>query len=230
MGDDPIQGFGGRIVKRARVPETAILSIPFITVAVQYFLFLEQQGFGAQAAIEQTKKDWALISFVSAIPVVALALSRELQVHTALDYLVGARSCVGRHIALLMAQLAERAGYDHHDRIQSDKGGALRWFYSYANEPSALRTYAFEVWEGYYVGLYLSLASFIATICSLALALLFPARSFNFALILAAFLFCILWAVRRWITIPKIMKTAAQQIGEIRPTGQVLAEARHRFG
>jgi hypothetical protein len=46
LSDDPIQGFGGRIIKRARMPTAALLALPLIAVALQYFLFLMKIGFG----------------------------------------------------------------------------------------------------------------------------------------------------------------------------------------
>jgi archaellum biogenesis protein FlaJ (TadC family) len=106
----------------------------------------------------------------------------------------------------------------------------MKWFYVYANVPSALRTYAFEVWEGYYVGLYLSVASAISFIVCLLLAILFEDRIAMAFAILSLLIFLVVWAVRHWHTVPRLMHIPAQQIGEIVPSGEVLNEARRRFG
>lgn len=187
-------------------------------------------NFGVVAALDQLKKDAVAFAFLGAIPTIALAFSRELQVHQGLDRLLGVRRQVDEHIANLMKALAESSGYDHPEKIVANQAEAIRWFYSYVNNLSALRTYAFEIWEGYYVGLYLSLASLVSFLLSITLVILLRD---NIAAVFAAIsilIFLALWAVRHWSTIPKLMQTPEQQIAEIVPSGSVLSEARRRFG
>jgi hypothetical protein len=184
----------------------------------------------ASGALEQLKKDIALFAFLSAVPAIALAFARELQVHEALDKLLGTRRAVDQRIATLMAELADSSGYGHPERISNDPASAREWFCSYVNQASALRTYVFEVWEGYYVGLYLWLASGISLIlCLLLMFILERNIALTFAIV-SALIFLAVWAVRRWSTIPKIMQIPVQQIKEIPPSGSVLSEARRRFG
>jgi hypothetical protein len=139
------------------------------------------------------------------------------------------RKTVNERIVELMKNLADESGYEHPERVSSHPGKAIEWFYSYVNEPSALRTYAFEVWEGYYVSLYLSLASAASFVVCLALRLIFTSAIALAFAGLSAVIFVALWAVRHWSTIPKIMRTPSQQMGEISPSGAVLKEARRRF-
>lgn len=230
MSDDPIRGFGERIIKRARLPTAALLALPFLAVLTRYFLYLVDHQFEFIAALEQLKKDVAAFAFLGGIPTVVLAFFRELQVHQGLDRLLGVRHRVDGHIAELMANLASSSGYDYPERVVANRTEARRWFYSYVNVPSALRTYAFEVWEGYYVGLYLSLASLISFVLSLLLVPFFRDPVPIFFAGISLLIFVIVWAVRHWSTIPKLMETPEQQIAEIVPTGDVLSEARRRFG
>ena len=230
MPDDPIQGFGERIIRRARLPTAALLALPLVAIAIRYFIFLVDHNFGIISALDHLKKDVGVFAFLSAIPTIALAFSRELQVHQGLDRLLGVRGEVNRRIATLMQALAESSGYEHPERIIANKIEAMKWFYVYANVPSALRTYAFEVWEGYYVGLYLSVASAISFIVCLLLAILFEDRIAMAFAILSLLIFLVVWAVRHWHTVPRLMHIPAQQIGEIVPSGEVLNEAKRRFG
>jgi hypothetical protein len=230
VADDLIKGFGERIVKRARLPTAALLALPLVAVAVQYFLFLIQIGFSLPKALDQLKNDAGLFAFLAAIPTVALAFARELQVHNGLDRLLGTRARVGRVIAELMSELASASGYEHPERVTANLQKAIEWFYSYVNEQSVLRTYAFEVWEAYYVSLYLSLASTISFVLCLVLQFLHRSDVVLAFAGLSAAIFVVIWAVRRWSTVPKIMRIPAQQITEIQPSGEVLSEARRRFG
>lgn len=106
MPDDPIQGFGERIIRRARLPTAALLALPLVAIAIRYFIFLVDHNFGIISALDQLKKDVAVFAFLSAIPTIALAFSRELQVHQGLDRLLGVRGEVNRRIATLMQALA----------------------------------------------------------------------------------------------------------------------------
>lgn len=230
MSDDPIKGFGERIIKRARLPTAALLALPFLAILTEYFFYLVDHQFEIIAALNQLKKDAAAFAFLGAVPTIVLAFFRELQVHEGLDRLLGVRRRVNRHIADLMKALAESSGYDHPERIIANQTEAIRWFYYYVNVPSALRTYAFEVWEGYYVGLYLSLASLISFLLSLSLVVLFRDIIPLFFAGISIFIFVTVWGVRHWSTIPRMMETPEQQIGEIVPSGEVLNEARRRFG
>jgi hypothetical protein len=230
MADELIKGFGERIVKRARIPTAALLALPLIAVATQYFLFLTQIGFGLPKALDQLKNDAELFTFLTAIPAVALAFARELQVHNGLEKLIGLRKKVGNIIVGLMSNLASTSGYEHPERVTANPHKAIEWFYSYVNEQAVLRTYAFEVWEGYYVGLYLSLASTISFVLCLALEFLHPSNIMLSFAGLSAAIFVAIWAVRRSSTIPKILGIPSQQISEIQPSGEVLNEARRRFG
>jgi hypothetical protein len=217
-------------VKRARLPTAALLALPFVVIAIQYFLYLVDHGFGLTAALDQLKKDIGLFAFLGAIPTIALAFSRELQIHQGLDRLLGVRRAVGRRITMLMQGLAQSAGYEHPERIINKQTEAMNWFYVYANQPSALRTYVFEVWEGYYVGLYLSVASALSLIGCLLLAILLQDRIAILFACLSLIIFLGVWAIRHWRTIPELMRVPSQQIAEIVPSGEVLAEARRRFG
>jgi hypothetical protein len=151
VADEPLKGFGERIVARARVPVTTMLALPFIAIVIEYFFFLVETGASWTTAIEQIKKDVALFIFLGALPPIVLAFSRELQVHDLLDKIFGTRSAVGTRIADLMAQLADSSGYGNSDRIRNNPEIAAEWFYLYANQQTVLRSYAFELWESYYV-------------------------------------------------------------------------------
>lgn len=230
MADDPIRGFGERIVRRARVPTAALLAFPFVAVAINYFIYLLNHNFEIIPALDELKKVWAAFAFFGTIPAIALAFFREIQMHQGIDRLLGVRKKVDRHIATLMQTLAESSGYEHPERVVANQAEARNWFYFYTNEPSALRTYAFEVWEGYYVGLYLSIASATSFLLCLFLAVAFrDGIALGFSS-LSLLIFMVVWAVRHWHTIPRLMDTPSQQIGNIAPSGTVLSEVRRRFG
>jgi hypothetical protein len=150
--------------------------------------------------------------------------------HELLDKLHGVRDDVGRRIAELMANLAEAFGYEHPERIRQDSEAATEWFYVYANEQLVLRNYAFELWEGYYVGPYLSLASALSLLVCIGLWFFSQSRiAISFAC-LSSFVFVAGLAVRHWSTIPRIIGTPARQVAQIHPSGEILSEARRRFG
>jgi hypothetical protein len=231
LADEPLRGFGQRIIDRARLPVSVLLALPFLVVALEYFFFLIEKGLGATDAIVQIKKDAALFVALGALPPIILAFSRELQVHELIDKLLGVRASVDERIRNLLQNLAKDSGYDHPERIAESPVKAREWFYSFVNEQPVLRAYAFEIWEAYFVGLYLSLARLISLAILVGLACFF----FSDAIVwscggLCAFLFLAQWAVRRWSTIPTIMKLPAQQIGEIKASAEILREARRRFG
>jgi hypothetical protein len=230
LSDDPIKGFDERIIKRARLPTVALLALPFLAILIRYFLYLVDHQFEIIAALGQLKQDVAAFAFLGGLPTVVLAFFRELQVHHGLDRIPGVRRRVNNHIADLMAELAKSSGYDHPERIVANQTEARHWFYFYVNTQSALRTYAFEVWEGYYVGLYLSLASLISFLLSLLLAVIFRDPIPILCAGVSMVIFVTVWGVRRWSTIPKLIETPEQQIAEIEPSGEVLSEARRRFG
>jgi hypothetical protein len=226
--DEPIRGFDERIVARARLPVTVLLAIPLMAVVLQYFFYLLENQVSLVTAVTQIQSDLSLFVFLAGVPVIALAFFRELLVHQLLDKLVGTRSAVDQEITKLMSELASFAGYSHLDQIKKNPIKARQWFYSYANEQTVLRNYAFEVWEGYYVGLYLSLASAISFLTCLVLlnfisfAVVTPFATFSLAVFVAS------WAVRRWSTIPTIMRIPEQQIAEVSRTG-IWQQAQHRF-
>ena len=230
MAEDPLRGFGERIIRRARLPVTVLLALPFLVLIIEYFFYLHEKGFTITSAIEQVKKDVALFVALGTFPPIALAFCRELQVHELVDKFLGVRASVDTKIRNLLRDLAERSGYEHPERITAAPIKAREWFYAFANEQPVLRTYAFEIWESYYVGLYISLASFISFIILVCLAILFVSDAivWTFAL-LCSFLFLAGWAVRHWSTVPKIEQLPAQQIGEVVASPAILQEARRRF-
>lgn len=230
LADDLIKGFGERIATRARLPTTAILLWPFFVIVIQYVIFLNEQGIAWGDAILRARDEVTRLALPAIVPVAVFAFFRELRVHDWVDKIVGLRRKVDRRIRSLMADLARNAGYDHPDRITGNPEKAMNWFYSYVNKMTETRTYAFEVWEGYFVSLYISLG------CVLSFAVCVYVTwqlSFGWQATICAvplLLFLALWAVRRWSTIPKVLKVAAQQVGEIAAGSDVLKEARRRFG
>lgn len=162
MADEPLRGAGQRIIDRARLPVSVLLALPFLVVALEYFFFLIERGADVIGAVEQVKKDAALFIALGGMPPIILAFSRELQVHDLVDKLLGVRTSVDGRIRGLLQSLAKDSGYDHPERIAESPVKAREWFYSFANEQPVLRAYAFEIWEGYFVGLYISLASLIS--------------------------------------------------------------------
>jgi hypothetical protein len=209
---------------------TTLLALPFIAIVIEYFFFLVGNGKTWASAIEQVKKDISLFIFLASLPPIFLAFSCELLLHELLAKIVGTRQAVGQQIADLMASLADSSGYDHPDRIRKNKQAATQWFYVYANQQAVLRTYAFELWESYYVGLYVWLASGIAFAACVALLWFFGGNVLTSFAMLSGFIFFASWAVRRWSTIPKILRLPSQQIAEVRAGSEVLGEARRRFG
>ena len=153
-----------------------------------------------------------------------------MQVHDLLDKVVGVRKAVDDRIRELLQKLAADSGYDHPERIVDTPSTAREWFYSYANEQPVLRAYAFELWEAYYVGLYVSLASGVSFFVLLIMAFVFhDGIAWTFVAI-CLFVFLAELLVRHLSTVPKIMQLPVQQIGEIKPSGEVLREAKRRFG
>lgn len=230
MADEPLRGFGQRIIDRARLPVGVLLALPFFVVAIEYFFFLLKEGTAIDAAIKQVKEDGALFVWLVGIPPVILAFFRELQVHELVDKFLGVRAAVDEEIRRLLQELASDAGYAHSDRIAAAPRKAREWFYSIVNEQQVLRAYAFEVWEAYYVGLYLSLASFISFAVLAVLGWFFISDSIVWSCAgLCALIFFAEWAVRHWSTIPKIKKIPSQQIAEISASPKILLEAMRRF-
>jgi hypothetical protein len=231
MADEPISGFGGRIVARARLPVATLLALPFIGVAIEYFFFLVQSGKTWVAALGLIEKDFSLFIFLGSIPPIALAFARELQLHDLLDRAIfGTRADVAKQIADLMAKLAESSGYDNSEKIKASPEKAREWFYVYANEQNVLRIYAFELWEGYFVGLYLWIASAASLITCGLLAFFFQSRILAAFSILSGIIFFAEWAIRRWFTVPKILQLPAQQVAQIHSSSDILNEAKRRFG
>lgn len=230
-GDEPLRGFGERIVSRARLPLAVLFALPIVVLAIEYFFFLlGQKGLSVTDSLHDIKEAVALFAGLAALPPIILAFCRELQVHELLDKMLGVRKDTDIEIRRLLKKLAVDSGYGHSTRIDESPEKAREWFYSYANSQSVLRAYAFELWEAYYVGLYLSLASAISFVVLFGLALLFQDRiSWLFAAF-CGLLFLAQWAVRHCSTVPKILKLPGQQIGEIKPSGEILTEAKRRFG
>jgi hypothetical protein len=231
LADEPLRGFGQRIIDRARLPVSVLLALPFLVVALEYFFFLIEHGVGVTGAIEQIKKDAALFIALGGVPPILLAFSRELQVHDLIDKMLGVRTTVDAQIRNLLQNLARDSGYDHPERIAESPVKAREWFYSFANEQPVLRAYAFEIWEAYFVGLYISLASVISLAIFIFLAQFFFSDAIVWSCVgLCAFIFIAQWAVRHWSTVPTIMKLPAQQVGEIKASPEILKEAQRRFG
>ena len=231
LADEPLRGFGQRIIDRARLPVSVLLSLPLLVVGLEYFFFLIERGVGVTGAVDQIKKDAALFVALGGLPPIVLAFSRELQVHELIDKLLGVRTTVDGQIRSLLQGLAKDSGYDHPERISESPVKAREWFYSFVNEQPVLRAYAFEIWEAYYVGLYISLASMISLVILIFLAGLFFSDAIVWSCVgLCAFIFFAQWAVRHWSTVPTIMKLPAQQVGEVGASPEILKEAKRRFG
>lgn len=226
---DPVQGSGERIAKRARLPLAALLAYPLIDVAAEYLLFLRENAVEWVPALKQVQQDFALLTFLVALPTVILAFLRELQVHILIDKFLGVQASVETIIVELMADLADRSGYDHPDRIRQNALAAKEWFYSYVNKSTETRARAFEVWEGYYVSLYLSAGSLVSFLMCLSLALVFPVDRTLLVATLPFMIFLALWATRHWSTVPKMKRIPVQQMADVKPSGEVLSEARRRF-
>ncbi len=230
MSDEPIKGFGQRITKRARLPASVIIAYPFSIVVWKYLHFLIQNGYSFLDAFIQVKQDIGLIAFIyPALPVVVFSFFRELEVHILLDKLIGVRKKVGIRIVELMKTLAKQNGYKNPERIQHDAKKARDWFYQYVNKQDVLRRYAFEVWEGYYVSLYISAASVIAIIICLLFLILVSWQTVLSFIFFPTFLLAAFWARLKWGTIQKIMDIPVQQVSEF-PTASILDEANSRFG
>jgi hypothetical protein len=56
MADDPIRGFGERIVARARLPVATLLALPLFVIIIEYFFYLVEKGSSWVGAVEQVIK------------------------------------------------------------------------------------------------------------------------------------------------------------------------------
>jgi hypothetical protein len=113
VAEEPLRGFGERIIKRARLPVSVLLALPFIVFGGEYFFYLIEHGSVLTGAIEQLKKDFGWFVSLASLPTIFLAFSRELRVHEILDRLLGVRDAVDSRIRDLLQTLAGNSGYDH---------------------------------------------------------------------------------------------------------------------
>lgn len=171
-----------------------------------------------------------LLSPLTTLPVIAFDFFREIEIHRYLDDLLGTRRDVDKKIVALMSGLAQRAGYEHSSRIRGEVGKATMWFYSYINSAGVTRIRAFEIWEAYYVGLYISAASALSIVMCFYLALISAKAWIALSALLPSSVFFLVWGHRRFHVIPKIMNIPVQQIADIPESEDILAEARRRFG
>jgi hypothetical protein len=118
VAEEPLRGFGERIIKRARLPVSVLLALPFIVFGGEYFFYLIEHGSVLTGAIEQLKKDFGWFVSLASLPTIFLAFSRELRVHEILDRLLGVRDAVDSRIRDLLQTLAGNSGYDHPERIK----------------------------------------------------------------------------------------------------------------
>lgn len=231
MSTDLVNGFDARITKRARLPSSVLVAYPIAVVCFHYLLYLLQQGTPLVDAVSATQSDIVtLVSPFAVLPVIVFAFFRELQLHHYLEKLLGTRRRVENNIIRLMSELADRSGYEHPSRIIAQRSKAVDWFYSYINDAGVTRARAFEIWEGYYVSLYLSAASALSIGLCILLVAMVDWWAIAPYIILPLAVFLLLWAHRRFKLIPKILNVPEQQIADVVETPAVLAEARRRFG
>jgi hypothetical protein len=231
MAGDPVSGFGERITTRARLPCTATLFYPIAILMLGYFSNEVANSQDYLGAIKELKDNAAIVlSPLAVIPVAAFAFFREIGLHSYLDKIIGVRKSINALIVNQMSELARESGYDHPSRILDNKSKATNWFYSYINKQTVTRAYAFELWEGYYVGLYISLASAISLLMCLYLFAISTELWVLFCSVAPLALFLLMWIVRRNSTLPKMEKLVRQQVGEIERDGDALREAQKRFG